>query len=221
MNREDSASEQFGMGCPSTELPPLVNSVDEVGKVIQELKEQLTKQIRANEVLESDLDRAHQRLMDNAGEREQLLQAIESMEQEAEVAELLKAELDNLQQERDALIDKTRALSRALESSEAQVGEMGKLIDRFREERNDASREAASLEEQFDRAMRVVEELRKEIASRDRREEEAKKQNHTLLQQLQQAVCQRDAFKSELVTSRHALEEVHQSILAASRSQGR
>ena len=101
-------------------------------------------------------------------------------------------------------------------TSEQRVRETSGVLDRLRAERNDANHEAMCLNSQFSRAMKVIDELRIKQCTDKRREDDLKKCIETLKQQVDTAVTQRDAFKQELSASRTALEEVRESILAAS-----
>ena len=90
---------------------------------------------------------------------------------ESDLAKALRQVAD-LNDERDALAVKVRDLARALASSEHGVHEMMQLVDRFRGERDDASEEAAYLNEQFSEAMEKIKKLHCQLdAHREQKKE--------------------------------------------------
>lgn len=199
---------------PIDELAPLSESVSGLGQVLGELKEQLTQMVRVNQALEKDLEETREELEASNRERTRLKDAIEEMEEEFQVVDDLRSEVKQLTIERDTLSDRLHDISEMLAKSEKRVLETSALLDRFRTERNDASAEAACLDSQFSRAMKVVEELRTSLSEGTQREEEQQSMIRALKEQLERAMSDRDTFKAELLDSRNTLEEVRQSILA-------
>lgn len=212
-DNDDVSSELTGLA----DGPPLPETVSGLATVVGELKEQLKDLVKVNEALEMDLEHTRKRAIEGNNERYRLIQRIQEMEEEADSMEDLKAEVRQLSRERDTLADKVQDLGQALAMSEQRVKETGGLLDRFRAERDDASAEASCLNSQFSRAMKVIDEIRNEQAAGQEREEYLKERILVLEAQLDETVSQRDSFKSELTASRNALEEVRQSILAASK----
>ncbi len=199
------------------EQRPLPDTVNGLGAVVSELKEQLTNLVRVNEALECDLEQAAEVAAEGKKDRYLLVQKIRSMEEKAETMEDLKLEGHQLSTERDALVDRVHELSQALVASEQRVMETSGVLDRFRAERNDADHETVCLNSQFSRAMKVIDELRAEQANTNERETGLKQCIEELKQQVSDTVSQRETFKKELAASRMALEEVRESLIAASR----
>lgn len=198
-------------------MPPLADSLSGLAEVVGELKEQLKQSIRVNEVLEADLGEANQRLANAAEDREMLEQKIREMEEENSTLIDLRAEIDQLALERDTLANKVHDLGLILTTSEKRVQETSEILDRFRAERNDAIEEAVCLDSQFSRAMKVIEELRSNLAQGERREAELEQRIKRLEHHLSTSVAERDTYREELAESLQTLEEVRQSILAANR----
>jgi chromosome segregation ATPase len=196
--------------------PQLTASVNAVSMVIQDLKSQISKQTQANQELEHELTITRQELAEQIRLRESLLAQICRMERTAISVEEMRAEVRQTDQERTALADKVDDLGQALTTSEERVVELGQLLDKFRAERDDVGEEAYCLEAQFSRAMKVIEELRRELTAKNQNEQKLKQRLLEAQKQLDRAVNQRESFKSELAETRNALEEIRHSILDAS-----
>lgn len=154
--------------------------------------------------------------MHTAEDRERLLERIEGMAEEISLLQDVRAEVGQVNRERNALAVKVNDLGQALTVSEQRVNEIGELLDKFLAERNCANEEVACLDSQLSRAIKVIAELRRELAERMEHEGEFESGYKLLHEQLEEAVVQRDSYRSELVESLEALEDVRQSILAVS-----
>ncbi len=196
--------------------PPLTKSVGDLSVVVGELKAHLERHLGVNEALELDLQSARRQVMHTTEDRQRLIERIARMEEEIASIHDMRSEIEQIDRERNALAVKVHDLGQALAVSEQRVNEIGQLLDRFRAERDTANEEVACLDSQLSRAIKVVEELRNELAARNVREEEFESRNMLLEEQLEESVSQRDSYRSELVESLGALEEVRMSILAAS-----
>jgi chromosome segregation ATPase len=198
-------------------MPPLPETVNGLASVLVELKGQLMQHIKANEALELDNENARKHGIEAARERDNLLRKMREMDGKTISAEDLMAEISQLRLERDSLTGKVHDLSQRLSTSDQRVKETADLLDHFRSERNDASVEAACLDSQFSRAMKVIEELRGEIQKGSESERKLQGEISVLNKQLKKTERERNNFKSELLESRNALEDVRQSILTASK----
>jgi uncharacterized coiled-coil DUF342 family protein len=85
------------------------------------------------------------------------------MKAEAVPMEELRMEMKQLHRERDTMAAKVHDLAGALASSEHGVHDMMRLVDRIRAERDDASEEAACLNERFSEAAAKIEDLRRKL----------------------------------------------------------
>ena len=197
-------------------IATLNRTIHELSKVIDELKEQLTQHIKLNEALESDLDRAESAIKESAEEREMLMKRIHALAGEKRLYEESRRDLEQITRERDTLAEKVHDLGKMLAISEQRVLETGKLIDRFRNERNDATGEINCLDSQFARAMKVIEELRHELSDTKNENEALTSRLDFAERQKQVLTSQRDALKEEIADTRNALEEIRRNILDAS-----
>jgi chromosome segregation ATPase len=188
-----------------------------LSKLVSDLKDQLRDLVKVNEALESDLDQTRGQVTKGAEEREILLIRLQEAQDESASMDDIKSEAGQLARERDTLAEKVRDLGWMLATSEQRVEETSELLDKFRTERNDVCKEAECLNSQFTRAMKVIGELKCSLADKQETELKQKERIGFLDKQLGTALKQRDACKSELSKSRDALEEVRQSIIAASR----
>lgn len=200
-----------------TDAAPLAEGVDAVFNAVEELKARLDESVHLNEALEHDLQRSQERERSLSQERDGLTQRVVEMQEEALCVGDGHKEMAQLGRERDALSRKVHDLVDALSRSEQRGKELGRLIDSIRAERDGASEQAAALEVQFSRAMRVIEKLREELALRTTRAQEHDARVELLGSQLEVAVGQRDQLKEELGEAHSALEEIRESFLAASR----
>jgi len=209
---EDDRREQEDAG--SDGAGPLSDYVGGLGKV---LKAQLAQLTEANESLDAELHAARLQAEAKNERSHGLAQRIQDLELETvEIADL-RSEAKQLNRERDALTAKIQDLSGMLTVSEQRVQEISELLDRFRTERNDASAEAACLDSQFARAMRVIGELRGALSESQGREEGLKRHVDELKQDVATASSRSRSYKDELAESHKALEEVRRSILAAAK----
>jgi chromosome segregation ATPase len=210
----DGFGEQQGSSGDSL---PLADVVRRLSRLVGDLKDQLKDLVKINEALESDLEQTRSQVTKGAEEREILLIRLQEAQDESAAMEDLKSETGQLARERDTLAGKVRDLGWMLATSEQRVEETSELLDKFRTERNDACKEAECLNSQFSRAMKVIGELKSSLADNQETELKQKERIDFLDKKLVAAVKQRDACKQELTKSRDALEEVRQSIIAASR----
>jgi chromosome segregation ATPase len=199
-----------------TDIRTLNKTIYELSKVIGELKEQLTQHIKLNEALEEDLGRAEARIRDGEREKESLVKRLRVLSEERRSFEDHRGDLDQITRERDMMAEKVYELGKMLAVSEQRVLETGKLIDRFRSERNDASTEVTCLDSQFTRAMKVIEELKHELSATKDRNEELASRLEFVERQKQMITSERDVLKIEIGETRNALEEIRQGILDAS-----
>jgi len=200
--------------------PPLNRSVSGVWEGVNELKTQLLHLIRVNKALESDLAHAHSLLGEDARERESLIERLNTAQRTAATTSGTAEEVERIRIERDALAHNIGATSQALAVSEERLVEIGQLLDRFRLERNDATEEVACLDSQFQRAVKVIGELRGDLSARDSREVALREQIRTLNERIETTTMERNTFESELVESHEALEKVRVTIMNASREWG-
>ncbi len=196
---------------------PLTEGVSELSETVAELKAQLRHFIEVNAALESELDAARQQASDEIQARERLVERIEGYERALTAAEQTHGKLEQARQERDILAAKVTDLSQALTNSEQRVDELGQIVSEYRAERNTASEEAACLESQFARAVKVIEGLRQALGVSQERENECRSSMRVFKEQMEEAVVERDSAKAELCEAREALECIRQSILAAGR----
>jgi len=202
------------------DVRPLAEGVGAVSLAVEALKARLEKSSHLNEALQSDLKESHERAGILTEERDRLTSRIVRMEEEASCVDDVQKELAQLRRERDALSRKVHDLVQTLAASEQRVQELGRLVDTIRAERNSATEEAAALETQFSRAMRIVAELKGQLTVQQTRAREQQQQIQLLHERLEATAGQRDSLQDELRESHDTLEQIRESFLAASRGGG-
>ena len=144
---------------------PLTSEIRRLSVAIDDLKRRYGKLANFNEELQAEIGSAKMRNADRARVRKDLENELEYARGEFDSAEDLKAEIERLNIDKDSMEQKVRDLTEALASSEHRVNEFMQLVERYRTELDDASEEAACINEQFSRAMEVIRILRSKIDS--------------------------------------------------------
>ena len=196
-------------------VPPLTNSVSDLSVVVGELTSQVVHLIKVNQALEADIAAIENGKEDEDEQCKKLSDKLKKMEEDSSSLQDMKSELEQLRRERNALTGRVNDLDQALTASEQRLVELGRLLDKFRAERNDANAEAACVDSQLARAIKVIEEQRYDLAARQNTIDDQESQIELLQKQLTRAINQRNNFQVELKESKSALEEVHRSIVEA------
>ena len=129
----------------------------------------------------------------------------------------MRAECAGLREQRDALASRVKEIGNALNESARGAQQLGRLLQQYGAERDQASEKAVGLESQFERAVRVIEELRREVSAGRKRQQQLESGARELQARIDELVPQRDALRHELTEARAAMEYIRQSILAAGR----
>lgn len=195
--------------------PPLTNSVSDLSQVVGELTSQVVHLIKVNQALEADIAAIENSKADDDEQCKKLSDKLKRMEEDSSSLQDMRSELEQLRRERNALTGRVNDLDQALTASEQRLVELGRLLDKFRAERNDANAEAACVDSQLARAIKVIEEQRYDLAARQHTIDDQESQIELMQKQLKRAVNQRNNFQIELKESQSALEEVHRSIIEA------
>lgn len=212
----DSGAIRSGQQGAPERAVSLARGVTAVAAGVEVLKERLDRLHELNCALQADLARAQQQQATVVSERDRLYEEVAGLEQELATRNDAEGEVARLRRERDALAEKIQELVTSLGASNQRIHQLGELVDRFRLERDGASGEAGTVEAQFGRAVRVIGQLRHELADESARNEEHQDGQRVLQRRLETALAEQDRLRLELAESHRALEEIRDSFLAAS-----
>ena len=190
----------------------LNETVQTLSKMIRDLEQQLERMLEVNEALESDLEKEKQKTATSEQERRKLKDQLQQSEQELISSGDLRAEVSHLEQERSRLATTIEELGRQLADSERENRKLDRLAERMRAERNESVEELQSVEEQFDRAMEIVADLRTRLATLAEERDALNGRLKVMESQFQMAEDQRNSLRNEVDESRKALEEIRRSV---------
>lgn len=200
-----------------SELPRLSDTIGELSGAFGELRALLGRSQQFNTALESDLRAVRRQAAEEKREREKLLRRIERYQQQEQAGEETRAELEQVRGQRDALACRVKELGNALSESARGAQELGRLLQQCEAERDQASENALGFQSQFDRAVKVIEQLRREASAGRKREQQLESGARELQARVDELASQRDTLRNELSEARSAMEYIRQSILAAGR----
>ena len=145
----------------TNEAPLLNDTVQSLSRMIKDLEKQLERTLSVNEALEKDLERAKKATIRVEQERNRLEERVDQFEKEISTFEDLRAEISHLGHERARLAATIEGLGRQLAETEQENRKLDQLGERRGIERDDALEELQSVEVQFNRAMELVDDLRR------------------------------------------------------------
>jgi chromosome segregation ATPase len=216
--REASVESSVAAASPAavqpSELPPLPESIRQLSGEFGDIKSLIGRLLESNDALAAALAEARRQASAGMRERERLIAIVERHEREATAAEQMCIELEQACAQREALAAKLNESNEALAQSEQGVRDLEASLQQCMAKCAGESEKAAAFQSQFERAVRVIEELRREIAASRKREREREACIQELTLNLDEVAAQRDVLKAELLQARDAMESIHQSILS-------
>jgi len=210
-NTKNAAGDSAG----ANETPLLQETVQTLSKMIKDLEAQLERMLSINEALEGDLEKEKRKTSRTLQDRDLLQEQIGRMEQEIASIEDLRAEIGHLGGERSRLATMIEEFGHQLADSEKENRKLDALAERMRAERDDSLEELQSVEEQFDRAMDIVADLRSRVESLAEERDTLVARMKVVETQFQVAEEQRDSLRSEVDDSRKALDEIRRQVADA------
>ncbi|MDH5673409.1 MAG: hypothetical protein OEZ06_14745 [Myxococcales bacterium] len=195
--------------------PNLSNEMQSVTAMIRDLEDQLDRMLESNGALKEDLESERKRRVGLERSVAELEQTIRRNEQEIAAKDNLMAEVGHLNNERSQLMARVRELEVQLTEAERSIQNSGGLEKRLRAAREQAIEEVQSVEGQFERAMRMVTQLRAQVAVLAEERDAFGGRLRVAEESLHQLQAERDALSSEVEQSRGALDEIRRSLADA------
>lgn len=193
----------------------LSHEMQSLSGVIKNLEEQLDHMMASNDAYKRDLERERERCLSFERVVGDLRHRLVRSEQDAAGRDNLQAELTHVNHERARLETEGRELRDQLGSLQQERTEQDNLIKRLRAARADALEELQSVEAQFERAMRLVAEVRAQYALEAEERQAIAGRLSVTETRLRQAEDERDFLIQEVEQSRSALDEIRRSLVDA------
>jgi len=194
---------------------PPFETVQALSDMIKDLERQLDRVIGINDALEKDLEAERKRRGDLERRVEDMLAELRNAEAEAARREDLLAEINQLNDERSQLARTVEDLGQKLARAEKEREKHESQSDRLRAGRADALDELQSVEAQFERAMRVVTDLKTRLSVTSEECDALRGRLKVLEEQSHRTESERDSLLTEVEESRAALEEIRRSLVDA------
>jgi chromosome segregation ATPase len=190
-------------------------TVQTLSRMIKDLEGQLDRMIAINEALEEDLDQERARGSKLERKVHDLMQKLQRAEQESVGKEDLQAQVAYLNGERSRLARKVEELTQSLDTAERANRKNDQVAKRLRAGRADALEELRSIEAQFERAMKVVSDLKTRVSVLGEDYEALRLRLKASEDNRRHAEDERDALLAEVDESRTALEDIRRSLVDA------
>jgi chromosome segregation ATPase len=216
--RDDVTPPSDAQGAEASHSPdasPLHDTVGTLSRMVKELEKQLERMLSINNALEADLEKERKRTSLVEKERDDIREKYSRIEQELTTLEDLRAEIDHLVHDRGVMAGTIEELGRQLAESEQEHRNAEQLISRVSAERDDAVEELLTVEDQFDRAMKLVSDLKIRLTSLDEERNSLVARIKALESQLHLSETQREALKAEVEESQKALDDIRRQVADA------
>jgi chromosome segregation ATPase len=186
-----------------------------VTTMIRDLEEQLDRMLETNDALKYELESERKLRAELEKNTQELQETIRRGEQEVAAKDNLVAEIGQLHNERSRLTSSLKELERRLAELERDSKSQASLIKRLHAAQADALEEVQSVESQFERAMRMVSQLRAQVAVLTEERDAFGARLRVSDDKLAELKAERDAMGVEVEQSRGALDEIRRSLADA------
>jgi chromosome segregation ATPase len=193
----------------------LPNEMRSVTTMIRDLEEQLDRMLETNDALKYELETERKSRAELEKSTQELQETIRRGEQEVAAKDNLVAEIGQLHNERSRLTSSLQELERRLAELERDSKSQASLIKRLHAAQADALEEVQSVESQFERAMRMVSQLRAQVAVLTEERDAFGARLRVSDDNLAELKAERDALGVEVEQSRGALDEIRRSLADA------
>jgi chromosome segregation ATPase len=183
--------------------------------MIRDLEEQLDRMLETNDALKYELETERKSRAELEKSTQELQETIRRGEQEVAAKDNLVAEIGQLHNERSRLTSSLQELERRLAELERDSKSQASLIKRLHAAQADALEEVQSVESQFERAMRMVSQLRAQVAVLTEERDAFGARLRVSDDNLAELKAERDALGVEVEQSRGALDEIRRSLADA------
>lgn len=204
----DSGSKVGGEALPHS-------TVQALARMIRDLESQLDRMFEINSSLERELEAERARRRELERKSDDLVDELRRSEESALDREGLAAENSELRQERSRLARTLEEQRRSLADAESERADHAATVERLRAGRTDALEELRIVEEQFERAMELVADLKARLAILNEEHEALRGRLKLADEKALQAEQERDLLLAEVEESRSALEEIRRSLVDA------
>lgn len=171
--------------------------------------------LETNDALKYELESERKLRAELEKNTQELQETIRRGEQEVAAKDNLVAEIGQLHNERSRLTSSLKELERRLAELERDSKSQASLIKRLHAAQADALEEVQSVESQFERAMRMVSQLRAQVAVLTEERDAFGARLRVSDDKLAELKAERDAMGVEVEQSRGALDEIRRSLADA------
>jgi chromosome segregation ATPase len=192
----------------SEEKARLHSTVESLTKIARDLEKELARMVAGNAELQRAWDEERQKTAQEEKRSAELRANLERLESESDSAEDLRAGIAHLEAERGRLAASASELERQLAGAKQDRERLNQLAEALRAKRDDALEDQRIGEAQFDRALKLVEELKARLALLAEECEGLRSRVRAHEAQARVAEQQRDTLKAEIDDSARALEEI-------------
>jgi chromosome segregation ATPase len=208
-----SATSAADKGAPARSSLP--NEMRSVTTMIRDLEEQLDRMLETNDALKYELEAERKLRAELEKNTQQLQETIRRGEQEVAAKDNLVAEIGQLHNQRSRLTTSVQELERRLADLERDHKSQASLVKRLHAAQADALEEVQSVESQFERAMRMVSQLRAQVAVLTEERDALAARLRVSDDKLAELAAERDGLSAEVEQSRGAIDEIRRSLADA------